>query len=184
MTTGVETPLRRSESHWRCSRKLLLPVCCPPACLPVCDARTTAVTGLPQELAAEVLALALGTPAPGWRLAGAVTAAELLQKQQQQVQPGSSASSSCSGSSMLQGISTGCAGLNALLGGAGVACGSVTEFCECCEGAGSCVLGTVWQLERERAPPELPTRLISPPLCPPPLCCADGVPGVGKTQIG
>jgi len=55
---------------------------------------------------------------PSCSTAGAVTAAELL-----------SADSSRGGQP--KGISTGCAGLDALLGGAGVACGTVTEFCKC-----------------------------------------------------
>lgn len=56
-------------------------------------------------------------------VAGAATAAELLAKQS-----GGNGSSSSSGKP--RGISTGSAGLDALLGGSGVACGTVTEFCE------------------------------------------------------
>lgn len=41
-----------------------------------------AVTGLPQELASEVLRLTMGQPGPGWRLAGALL---MLIKQQEQL---------------------------------------------------------------------------------------------------
>jgi hypothetical protein len=52
---------------------------------------------------------------------GAVTAAELF---------AASTGDSGNGSSKLRGIPTGCSGLDALLGGAGVACGTITEFCK------------------------------------------------------
>ncbi|KAF8059446.1 RAD51C [Scenedesmus sp. PABB004] len=68
------------------------------------------LTGLSHSDAGEVLAIALEGARPG-----AVSAAELLARD-------------APGGGPPPGVSTGCAALDALLGGAGVACGTVTEL--------------------------------------------------------
>ncbi|WIA36239.1 hypothetical protein OEZ86_007571 [Tetradesmus obliquus] len=88
------------------------------------------VTGLAPDDAAEVLRLAAQQAAPGWRLAGAASAADLLAQEAAPAGAAASNSSSSSSSSSKgrRRISTSCAALDALLGGGGVACGTVTEF--------------------------------------------------------
>eukprot|EP00878_Enallax_costatus_P036706 GHUV01041248.1.p1 GENE.GHUV01041248.1~~GHUV01041248.1.p1 ORF type:complete len:359 (+),score=139.27 GHUV01041248.1:184-1260(+) len=95
-------------------------------CYCICGA---AVTGLASEHAAEVLQLAKQQVAPGWRLAGAATAAELLNRSISQQQSASSSTTNSSAAARFNCcISTGSTALDALLGGGGVACGTVTEF--------------------------------------------------------
>jgi hypothetical protein len=82
-----------------------------------------AVTGLPLDVANEVLLLALGCPGPGWRLSGSHSAAELAAIE-------AAPPSDWPRAARCGHVSTGCVALDALLGGRGVACGTVTEFCE------------------------------------------------------
>lgn len=62
---------------------------------------------------------------------GAVSAADLLQGRISQPLPAGSSTHTAVGSSRHNArINTGSTALDALLGGGGVACGTVTEFCE------------------------------------------------------
>eukprot|EP00879_Flechtneria_rotunda_P022310 GHRR01023539.1.p1 GENE.GHRR01023539.1~~GHRR01023539.1.p1 ORF type:complete len:204 (+),score=70.87 GHRR01023539.1:208-819(+) len=90
------------------------------------------VAGLSQQQAADVHQFVAAQPSLGWRLSGATSAAALLQESTEQLAlstTGSFSTNSCTKAP--RRISTGSAALDSLLGGGGVDCGTVTEFCKC-----------------------------------------------------
>lgn len=103
-----------------------------PALLRVCKAETTVHASSAAALFSNIQALhcaLLCVLLAAANTTGAASAADLLA--QEAAPAGAAASNSSSSSSKgRRRISTSCAALDALLGGGGVACGTVTEFCK------------------------------------------------------